>query len=139
MKVQDVMHSGVTWVPPDMPVLKIAKKMRDEDIGAVPVGENDKLIGMVKDRDIACRALADGKDIAALTARDVMSKPILYCQADEDVQDAVRIMETKKIRRLPVINAKKRMVGMLALGDISQKMPQSLAGEVIRAVSAHHD
>jgi predicted transcriptional regulator len=138
MKVKEAMHSGVTWVSPSTAVSEIAKKMRDLDIGAVPVGENDRLIGMVTDRDIACRGLADGRDITRLTARDVMSSPIFYCSADDDVQNAIRTMEQKKVRRLPVINEKKRMVGMLALGDISHKVPGTLAGEMMQAVSAHH-
>jgi len=138
MKVREVMHKGVTWVAPTEPVVNIAKKMRDEDIGAVPVGENDRLIGMVTDRDITCRGAAEGADPKKLTARDVMSKGIVFCRDDEEVDDAIHIMESKKIRRLPVINEAKRMVGMLSLGDLSSKVPESLAGEVVRAVSAHH-
>jgi CBS domain-containing protein len=112
--------------------------MRDDDIGAIPIGENDRLIGMVTDRDIVCRGLADGHDIANLTARDVMSKPILYCRADQDIGDALRIMEQSQVRRLPVIDADKRLVGMLAIGDISDRAGRDLSGEVISAVSAHH-
>jgi CBS domain-containing protein len=138
MKVKDVMHSGVTWVSPDAKIVDVARKMRDEDVGAIPVGENDRLIGMVTDRDITCRGLAHGRDIAQFTARDVMSKPILYCRSDDDVEGAIRIMQKSKIRRLPVINEKKRMVGMLSLGDLSQRVPSALAGEVIQAVSGHH-
>jgi len=144
MKVKDVMHTGLTWVSPDAKLADVARKMRDEDVGSIPVGKNDPLVGMVSlmgmvtDRDIACRGLANGRDISHLTARDVMSKPILYCRADDDVQSAVQIMETSKIRRLPVINEDKRMVGMLSLGDVSQKVSLALAGEVIQAVCGHH-
>ncbi len=138
MKVKEVMHEGVTWIAPDEPVVEIAKKMRDEDIGAIPVGENDRLIGMVTDRDITCRGTAAGADPNELTARDVMSKGIVFCRDDEDVDDAIHIMEAKKIRRLPVLNEAKRMVGMLTLGDVSSKVADTLAGEVVRAVSAHH-
>jgi len=138
MKVKEVMHTGVTWVAPDMVVAEVAKKMRDEDIGAVPVGENDRLIGMVTDRDITCRGVAEGADPKNLTARDVMSEGIIFCRDEEEVDDAIRIMEDKKIRRLPVLDDKKRMVGMLSLGDVSSKVPESMSGEVMRAVSAHH-
>ena len=138
MKVKDVMHSGVISVSPDTEVTQIAKKMRDEDIGAVPVVENHHLIGMVTDRDIICRGLANGHGIAHLTARDVMSMPMLYCGSDDDVTAAIQLMEKSKIRRLPVLNEKKRMVGMLSLGDISQKVPNALAGEAIQSLSAHH-
>jgi CBS domain-containing protein len=138
MKVKDAMHQGAVWVAPQTPVADVARKMRDLDIGAIPVGENDRLIGMVTDRDIACRGVANGGDCARLTARDVMSKGILYCNDTEDLEDALRIMEQKQVRRLPVINDKKRMVGMLSLGDIAHAASHELSGEVTAAVSAHH-
>jgi CBS domain-containing protein len=138
MQVREIMHKGVEWVAPNTPVAVLAKKMSDRDIGAIPVGENDRLIGMVTDRDIAVRAVANGKDVSKLTARDVMTSGVIYCRDTEDVDDAARVMESKQIRRLPVINGNKRMVGMLSLGDISHAALLSTAGEVIRAVSAHH-
>jgi CBS domain-containing protein len=138
MKVKDVMHTGVAWVSPDEPIAKIAAVMRKEDVGAVPVGENDRLIGMVTDRDIVLRGLANGSDPLQMTARDVMTGPITYCLAEEEVDDAIRLMEKNEIRRLPVINSKKRMVGMLSLGDVAMHASASLSGEALRAVSAHH-
>lgn len=138
MQVRDAMHAGVTWVGPETSINELARKMRDEDIGAIPIGENDRLIGMVTDRDIALRGLADGHDVESLTARDVMSSPIVYCRTDEDIGDAIRIMEDKSIRRLPVIDENKRMVGMLALGDIGDCAPRDMSAEVMQAVSAHH-
>jgi CBS domain-containing protein len=138
MKVKDVMHRGVTWVEPDTSIREIAQMMRDGDIGSVPVGDNDRLVGMVTDRDIICRGIADGADCSTLTARDVMSKPIIYCNADDELEYALRIMEKNKIRRLPVIDDNKRLTGMLALGDISEIGGQEMAGEVMRSVSAHH-
>jgi CBS domain-containing protein len=138
MKVKNAMHKGAEWIPPETPVAQIAKKMRELDIGALPVGENDRLIGMVTDRDITCRAVANGTDIGKLTARDVMSKGIFYCRDSEELDDALRIMETKKVRRLPVIDEKKRMVGMLSLGDISHAASHELCGELMTAVADHH-
>ena len=138
MKVKDVMHRGVTWVEPGTPIRDVARRMRDDDIGSVPIGEDDRLIGMVTDRDIICRGVADGADVDVLTARDVMSKPIVYCTADDDLEHAIRIMEKNKIRRLPVIDKDKRLTGMLALGDISAIGGEEMAGEVMRSVSAHH-
>jgi|SRR6185295_9986285 len=138
MKVTEMMHKGVEWVPADTPLAMLAKKMIQHDIGAIPVGENDRLIGMVTDRDITVRAVANGKDISKLTARDVMTKGMIYCQESEDVNDAVRIMESKKIRRLPVLNEKKRMVGMLSLGDVSHTASHEITAEVMKAVSSHH-
>jgi CBS domain-containing protein len=138
MKVKGAMHKRATWVTPDTTIRAAAKLMRDEDIGAIPVGENDRLVGMITDRDIACRGLANGKDVAKLTVGRVMTKPIVYCRAKDKLEAAAKIMEKKGVRRLPVIDENKRMVGMLSLGDISSKAPKLLSGEVLRAVSAHH-
>ncbi len=138
MKVKNAMHKGAEWVAPDTPVTQVAKKMRELDVGSLPVGENDRLIGMITDRDITCRAVANGRDIGGLTARDVMTRGIFYCRDSEELDDALRIMESRKIRRLPVINENKRMVGMLSLGDVSHAASHELSGELMAAVSDHH-
>lgn len=138
MKVREAMHSGASWIDPNLPLPDIAEKMRQDDIGAMPVGENDRLIGMVTDRDIAIRGLGGREDPLQLTARDVMTGPIVYCSANQDLEDAVRIMERKRIRRLPVIDENRRMIGMLGLGDIAAKAPSYLSAETLRAVSEHH-
>ena len=138
MKVRDAMHKSAEWVEATTPIQTIAMKMRDLDVGAIPIGENDRLIGMVTDRDIAIRAVADGRDVSTLTAREVMSKGIVYCRDNEDVEDAVRIMEQKQIRRLPVLDEKKRVVGMLSLGDVCHSASHEISGETLTAVSAHH-
>ena len=139
MKVRDAMHKGVDWVGPDTPVSELAKLMCDHDVGAIPIGENDRLIGMVTDRDIVCKGLArDGFDARRTTARDVMTAEIHCCREDEDLAKAVRHMEELKVRRLPVINKTKRMIGMLSLGDVSHSAPVDLLSECIKSVSAHH-
>lgn len=138
MKVSEVMHPGVHWVEPGTPILEIAKLMRDQDIGSLPVGENDRLVGMVTDRDIVCRGIAEGLDCSTMTARDVMSSGIIYCRDSEELEDAVRIMEQHEVRRLPVINDQKRMVGILSLGDISHAAPRQVSGEVLQAVATPH-
>ena len=138
MKVKDVMHKGVVWVEPKTPISTIARKMRKEDIGAVPVGENDRLVGMVTDRDICCRGVGNAKDPKKLTARDVMTKKIVYCNADQDVKSAIALMKKAKVRRLPVINVRKRMVGILSLGDISSRSTRATSGVALKAVAAHH-
>ena len=139
MKVKDAMHKGVEWVGPDTPVTEIAKLMKKHDVGSIPVGENDQLIGMVTDRDIVCKGLAqDGFDAESLTARDVMTEGIHCCREDDDLSKAVQHMESLQIRRLPVINKSKRMVGMLALGDISRMAPSKLLSECVKSVAAHH-
>lgn len=138
MKVKDAMHPGCEWVSPDTKVTEIALRMKRSDIGSVPVGENDKLIGMVTDRDICCKGVANGRDMQTLTAREVMTTGIVWCRDSDDVQDAAGLMESRQIRRLPVIDKNKRMVGILSLGDISHKAAPKLTAEVTKAVSAHH-
>jgi CBS domain-containing protein len=139
MKVKEAMHKGVEWVGPDTPVTELAKLMRAHDIGAIPIGENDRLIGMVTDRDIVCKGLADdGFDPRRATARDVMTPGIHCCREDDDLAKAVRHMEKLEVRRLPVINKSKRMVGILSLGDISRAASGDLLTEWAQSVSAHH-
>ena len=139
MKVKTAMHKGVTWVEPTTSIEQLARLMREHDIGAIPIGENDRLVGMVTDRDVVCRCIAAGLDPKTTTARDVMTEGIIFCIDKQELDDAARIMETKKVRRLPVINGKKRMIGMLSLGDVYHRAPDHLGGEVLHAVSAHHD
>jgi len=139
MKVKDAMHKGVQWVGPDTPVIEVAKLMCENDIGAIPVGENDRLIGMVTDRDIVCKGLAqDSFDARLATARDVMTSGIHCCREHDDLAKAVRHMEALKVRRLPVINNGGRMVGILSLGDVSHSAPNELLSECVKSVSAHH-
>jgi CBS domain-containing protein len=139
MKVKSSMHKGVEWVSPDTPVKAVARMMAEHDIGAIPVGENDRLVGMVTDRDIAVRGMADGKDISRLTARDVMTEGIVWCRDSDDMTHAANIMQTKQVRRLPVIDKDKRMVGILSLGDLSNAATERTAAAVTKAVTAHHE
>ena len=139
MKVKKAMHKGVTWVDPSTPVKQLARLMREHDIGAIPIGENDRLIGMVTDRDIVCRCIAAGLDPTTAAARDVMTEGIIFCLDNQEVDDAARIMETKQVRRLPVINGKKRMIGILSLGDLYHAGPRHISSEVMHAVSQHHE
>jgi len=139
MKVKDAMHKGVDWVGPDTPVTEIAKLMCAHDIGAIPIGENDQLIGMVTDRDIVCKGLAQKSfDASLTTARDIMSSGIHCAREDDDLAKAVQHMEELKVRRLPVINRSKRMVGILSLGDVSKFAPGDLLSKYVKSVSAHH-
>jgi CBS domain-containing protein len=138
MKIKDMMHKGVECVAPNATLQQIAKKMKDFDVGAIPVCEGDKAIGMVTDRDIAM-SLADGKDVSKISASDLMSKNVIHCRDTEEAEDAIRIMEKNQIRRLPVLNEALKLVGMVSLGDISHALSHDLTGEVTKAVSAHHN
>lgn len=138
MKVKEVMHKGVQWVAPDLPLPDIAQKMEKYDVGAIPVGQDDRLVGMVTDRDITLRGITRGKNPSQLTAKDVMTKGVIWCHDTDSIDEAAHLMESKKVRRLPVIDENKRMVGMISLGDISHAASQKIAAELTRAVSAHH-
>lgn len=138
MKVKNCMHKGAQWVSPDTSVKEMASAMLEQDIGAIPVGENDRLIGMVTDRDIAVRGVANGKDVAALTARDIMTKGIVWCRDSDDLSHAANLMQAKQVRRLPVIDKNKRMVGILSLGDLSHAGTERTIAAAAKAVSDHH-
>lgn len=138
MKVREAMHRGAEWVAPDTTIADVAQIMRNLDVGALPVGENDRLVGMITDRDIVCRCIATGGDPETAKARDVMTKGIVFCREEVDLDEAIGIMQQKLIRRLPVINEQRRMVGILSLGDVSHAGPPETSGEVLAAVSAHH-
>ncbi|MBA8909858.1 CBS domain-containing protein [Aminobacter ciceronei] len=139
MNIEKAMHKGAKWVSPDTPVSEVAALMRKDDIGSVPVGDGDRLVGMITDRDLVLRALPDGADPKALKARDVMTRGIVYCRTDQSIEDAIHLMEDRKIRRLPVINDKKRLVGMLSLGDVSHHASRKLSGELMHAVASPHE
>jgi CBS domain-containing protein len=138
MKVKDVMHKGTTCVEPGTPVKEIAKRMRDSDVGAIPVNADGRLVGIVTDRDVTCRALAGSGNLTTMTAKDVMTRDVLCCSPDDDIKAAIETMEAKQIRRLPVTDSHKAVIGMLSLGDISHKVSKQLSGEALRAVSGHH-
>jgi CBS domain-containing protein len=138
MKVKEMMHKGAEYVAPNAKLQVIAKKMRDYDVGSIPVCEGGRIVGMVTDRDIAVRALADGQDVSELEAKHVMSEDVVFCRDTEEAEDAIRIMEDNRIRRLPVLNEAKKLIGMVSLGDISHALSQELTGEVTRAVTAQH-
>lgn len=136
MRVKDAMHQGVHWVEPNTSLTEIAQLMKKHNIGAIPIGDNDRLVGMVTERDIVCRGLAKGLDLADATARDVMTKGIFYTTETAEVAEAAALMEKHKVRRLPVLNYSKRMTGMLSVGDVSHSVEQRLCGQILDAVAA---
>jgi CBS domain-containing protein len=120
MQVQELMTRDVELTDPNTSIREIAKAMRSKDIGAVPVGENDRLIGMVTDRDIVMRAVAEEQAWDSTTARDVMSEKVYYCFEDDNVAEAAQTMGQHQVRRLPVLNRDKRLVGIVVLADIGR-------------------
>lgn len=138
MKVRELMHKGVEIAAPDTPLAKLAKTMREKDIGAVPVATNGKLVGIVTDRDITVRAVASGKDLSQMTAEDVMTKGVVCCRDHDKLRDVIEVMEDKQVRRILVTDENEHIVGMVSLGDISSGAPAKLSAEVLHAVAAHH-
>ena len=120
MRVKECMTTKVELGNPNMSLSEAAKKMRDGDFGVLPIGHNDRLVGMVTDRDIAIRAVAEGRDPNRVQVGEVMSEGVLYCYEDDDLDDVVRNLGTSKVRRLPVLNRQKRLVGIVSLGDVAQ-------------------
>jgi len=137
MQVSKVMTRDAECVRPDTTVQEAARKMRDLDVGPLPVcGDNDRLVGMVTDRDIAVRAVADGQDTRTTQVRDVMTPDIIYCYEDQDVGEAARLMKENQVRRLVVLNRDKRLVGIVSLGDLAVETGnERLAGNTLEAVS----
>ena len=117
-QLKDLMSRDVKVISPDMTIEEAAKEMRDGDFGMMPVGENDRMIGTISDRDIAIRAVAEGKD-AGTKVRDVMTEGIAWAYEDDSVEQAATIMSKRQVRRLPVVNREKRLVGIVALGDFA--------------------
>lgn len=126
MKVRQCMSDDVAIAAPAQTIRDAARMMKNIDAGFLPVGENDRLVGMITDRDIAIRAVANGKG-PDTQIRDVMSKEILYCFEDDDVDEVSANMAEEQIRRMPVLNREKRLVGVISLGDIAQAEDGNLA------------
>ncbi len=135
MLVRTAMTPHAEWISPDVPLSQVALLMRDKGIGCLPVGENDRLIGMITDRDITCRAVAAGADPSTTKAREVMSKGITWCFDDQELDEACQLMGQKQIHHLPVLSRQKRMVGILSLGDIALKGSQRMFSEICKLAS----
>jgi len=133
MQVSQVMTRGVSLAKPDETIQDAAMRMMETDTGSLPVGEGDRLIGMVTDRDIAIRAIAHGKG-PDTPVRDVMTAQIMYCFEDEDVRDIAQNMGDQQVRRLPVVNRDKRLVGIVSLADLALYQTAA-ATEAIEGVS----
>jgi CBS domain-containing protein len=111
-----------------MTIRDAARAMRADNVGALPVGENDRLVGMVTDRDIVVRAVAEERPAGNTTVRQVMSEGICYCFEDDDVEDAAQVMAKHQVRRLPVLNRNKRLVGVIALADLGRSEDEAAQG-----------
>ena len=136
MKISEILTPDPQCVSPETSLTKAAQKMRALDVGMLPICEHDRLAGTITDRDIVVRAIAAGVDPNQTTVRAAMTQDIFFCFDDEDVEEAAQLMEQRQVRRLPVLNRHKRLVGIVSLGDLATRTHrEQLAGQVLEHVS----
>lgn len=136
MKVKEIMTRDVEVVHPDDSLQTAARKMRDRDIGLLPVMDGDQLVGMLSDRDIVVRAAAEGMNPEATLGRDLMTSPVIWCYEDQDVNAAAEMMEKNQIRRLAVLDRNdEALVGIVSLGDLATNVDGKVSSEVLHNVS----
>ena len=140
MRVSEAMSRDVRIVNPEQTICEAARIMSEIDVGALPVGENDRLVGMITDRDIAVRAVAAEKPHTT-KVREVMSREVLYCYEDQDLDELAINMGDEQVRRMPVVNRDKRLVGIVSVGDLAQTGNASTTGRAVADISTpggHH-
>jgi CBS domain-containing protein len=136
MQVKDVMTRGVECTGPEASLQEAADRMRQLDIGPLPVCEGDRLVGMITDRDITIRCTAEGKHPAQGRVRDAMTPDVVYCFEDQDVSEAASQMRDRQIRRLVVLDRNKRLAGIVSLGDLALETgDKELAGSALEGIS----
>lgn len=136
MQVQEIMTPYVEVIHPDATLKEAAEKMSRLEVGPLPVCDGERLVGMLTDRDITIRATAYGSDPNTTKVRDAMTSEVVYCFADQEVQIAAQMMEMRQIRRVPVLDRDKRLVGIVSLGDVSvETQDQELAAKTLEGVS----
>jgi CBS domain-containing protein len=135
--VREAMHEGCECIGENQSLLDAAKRMEQLDIGAMPIcGEDDRLKGMITDRDIVVKALAHGKDPATTRAGELAQERLVFVRADDPMDRALTRMQEHKVKRLPVLDANKRLCGMITEADIATHMPQDRTGEMVGAIAA---
>lgn len=135
MQVKELMSKNIASVTPDTPIVEVAKIMKKMNIGSVPVCDDNKVIGILTDRDIVLRDVAMGKNVEGVTAKDVMTVGISTAEPEMDIHEAAKLMSDKQVRRLPVVD-EDRLVGMLALGDIAVRTKlEDNAGDALSDIS----
>jgi CBS domain-containing protein len=135
MEIKDAMTSEINLISPSTTLAEAARIMRDDDVGAIPVAENDRLVGILTDRDIVIRAIADKKQPENTKAAAAMTDKVLYCFDDQSVEEVAKNMGDQQIRRLPVVTRDKRLVGIVSLGDLSTCGSARAAGAALENIS----
>lgn len=136
MHAKDIMTKDVHYIYPDTTVTEAAILMRERNWGCIPVGENEKLIGMLTDRDIVIRVIAEEKDPTTTKVRQAMTPQIIYGFEDDTTEICAQRMRENKIRRLPILNKDKRLVGIVTLGDLAMRSDTPVAHEVLKSISS---
>lgn len=134
-QIREIMSRGVDLVDPDTTIEEAARRMLDDDVGVLPVGDNDRLVGVITDRDIVVRAVASGLDTHSSKVSQAMSDKVFYCYEDQPLDDVLKNMGHLQVRRLPVVNQEKRLVGMISIGDLSLDAPAEQVGKALHAIS----
>ena len=136
MKLNEIMTRDVEIIHPEDTLQTAAQKMRERDIGFLPVCDGDRLIGVLSDRDLVVRALADGVNSSAIVGRDLITSPAIYCFDDQSLDEAAKLMHDNQIRRLVILNRDdKHMVGVISLGDLAINVDDKLSGDVLQSIS----
>jgi CBS domain-containing protein len=135
MQVSQILTRNVETIRPDTTVKEAAQRMRSMDVGSLPVCDGRRLLGMVTDRDITIRITAEGRDAANTPVQEAMTPDVAFVFDDQDVQEAAKLMRERQIRRLPVVNREKQLVGILALGDIATTGDDRLSGDALEQIS----
>jgi len=135
MQAKDLMTKGVECVSPEDTLEVAARKMKSLDVGPMPVCDHDRVVGMLTDRDIVVRAVAEGKDTRTARVREAMTVEVIYCFEDNDTEDVAKLMEDHLVRRVLVMNRDKRLVGIVSLGDLATEGRKKQVGEVLQEVS----
>jgi CBS domain-containing protein len=134
-KVREIMSERPRCVSPETRVTEAAEVMEHDDIGAVPVVEGDRLAGMVTDRDIAVRAVATGKDVRGMPVREIATREVVTIGPDEDLSEALRLMASYQVRRLPVVDDDNRLVGVVSQADVALEAKEKNVGAMVEDVS----
>ena len=137
MQIRDVMTKGCTYCEATDGITSIARKMAADDIGVMPVAKDNRMIGMVTDRDLVVRGLAVQDEVSSLKARDVMTDAVYYCFDDQDCAEVARNMGEMQVRRMPVVTREKELVGLVSLGDLATGGETKAAAEALHGVSKH--
>lgn len=140
MKIKEVMSTRVATVHADATLRDAAREMRNMDIGVLPVKENDRLVGMITDRDITVRAVAEGKNPDQISVRDAMTSELVSCYEDQNLSEVSRIMQERKVRRIVVLDRQQQLVGIASMGDLTiQSENEQMGGEMLQSVSRPED